>query len=316
MQKKIRIIIIAVIFLLGFCLARDFLIKSLIGTVASGITGAPVSVGGLSLSMIKQSVRITNFKMYNPKGFPKGILADIPRMNITCNLGALITSKIHIKQLGLEIHQIGMVKNKDGKLNVDSLKIADDKTEIKKKKPAKELAIQIDAAILNMGRVVSKDYTAGSQPIVKVYDLNLNKSYNNITSMQQLAALIISEPLKAAGIHGLKVYGASMLFGVAAFPVAAVFTFTGKGHAQETFNVEIGKVYDAGLKAIKIAGKVTSEDRGGGVINAEVYGAGVTLELKKISEKSTQVTVTARNFGFPQPEIASGVMYQLNEQLK
>ncbi|MDO8663082.1 MAG: hypothetical protein Q7K98_07715 [Candidatus Omnitrophota bacterium] len=316
MRKKIRIIILAVIFLLGFCLARDFLIKSLIGTVATSVTGAPTSVGGLSLSIMRQSVRISNFKIYNPKGFPKDILVNIPRMRVACDLGALITGKIHLKQLDLEIKEIGMVKNKEGKFNVDSLKIAAEKSGGKEKKPAKKLAMQIDALSLGMGRVVERDYSGQGQPVVKVYDINLKKSYKNITSAQQLAALIISEPLKAAGIQGLKVYGVSMLAGVAALPVTAAFTFTGKDYAQETFNVTEERVYEAGLQAIKLAGRVMLENKGNGFIRAEVNGARVNFKLRKLSAKSIQVTISARKFGLPQPEIASGIMYRLSEQLK
>ena len=315
MHKKIKIIILAVVFLLGFCLLRDFFIKSLIGTVATGVTGAPTSVGGLSLSVIGQRVKISNFRMYNPKGFPKDILVDIPRMGVAYDLGAFITGKIHLKLLELEIKEIGMVKNKEGKLNVDSLKIATEKS-AEKKKPAKQLAMQIDVVNLGMGRVVSRDYSVEGQPVVKVYDVNLKKTYKNITSAQQLAALIISEPLKAAGIQGLKVYGVSMLAGVAALPVMAAFTFTAKDYAQETFNVTVERAYEAGLQVLKKAGRIREENRDSGVISAEVSGAGVTLRLKKLSEKSTQINISARKFGFPQVEIASGVMYRLEEQLK
>lgn len=317
MQKKIRMIILAVVLLFAFCWVRDFLIKSLIGTVATSVTGAPTRVGGLSLSVIRGSVKISRFRMYNPKGFSKDILVDIPRMSVTCNLGELITGKIHLMQLDLEIKEIGMVKNKEGKLNVDSLKIAEEKTgEKEKKKPARQLAIRIDSVSLGMGRVVSRDYSVEGPPVIKVYDINLKKAYKNITSVEQLAALIISEPLKAAGIQGLKVYGVAMLTGVAALPVVAAFTFAGKDYVQETFNVTMDRAYDAGLEAIKIAGKIRKEDKAAGIISAEVNGARVNFILKKLSEKSTQITISARKFGLPKDEIASGVMYRLKEHLK
>ncbi|MFA4992534.1 MAG: hypothetical protein WC571_01035 [Candidatus Omnitrophota bacterium] len=317
MKKKTRVIILVFVFLFVFCLARDFFIKSLIGSMASRITGTPVSVGGLSLSLIRQSIKISNFKMYNPKGFAKDILVNIPGMSVSWDLAALITGKIHLKELELEIKEIGMVKNKEGKLNVDSLKIAVERTGEKKKKgTTKQLPMQIDIVNLSIGRVISRDYSVEGQPVIKVYDINLKKSYKNITSAQQLAALIITEPLKSAGIEGLKVYGVSMLAGVAALPVMAAFTFTAKDYAQEVFNVEAERAYDTGLEAIQASGRVISENRAGGIISAEVNGARVTLRLKKLSKESTQVNISARKLGFPKPEIASGVMYRLKENLK
>lgn len=316
MRKKIGILILVVVLLFMFCLARDLFIKSLIGTVAARVTGAPTSIGGLSLSVIRQTVKISDFKMYNPKGFPRGILVDIPRINVACNLGALITGKIHLRQLDLEIKEIGMVKNKEGKLNIDSLKIAEDKSGKEEKKPAKQMVMQIDTLGLGMGRVVSRDYSVEGPPVIKVYDINLKKTYKNIIIAEQLLTLIISEPLKAAGIQGLKVYGVAMFTGVAALPVVAAFTFSGKDYVQETFNVTMDRAYDAGLQVIKMAGKIEKENKAGGVISAVVSGARVTFKLKKLSERSTQVTISARKTGLPQVETASGVMYQLSEQLK
>jgi hypothetical protein len=213
-----------------------------------------------------------------------------------------------------------MVKNKEGKLNVDSLKIIEQQKAGAKdegaKKPKKEMAIQIDLANLAIGRIVSKDYSLEGPPAIKVYDVNLNKSYKNITSVQQLAALIISEPLKAAGIQGLKVYAVSMLTGVAALPVSAVLTFAGKDYAQASFNVTVDKAYAAGLQVLKQMGVIKKENKADGIINAVVNGANVTFKLKKVNNTTTEITVSARKLGLPKPEVASGVIYQITDKLK
>lgn len=320
MRNRIKIIILAIVILFGFCVLRDLLIKSIIGSVATSVTGAPTRIGGFSLSIMRQSVKITDFKMYNPKGFPEDVLVDIPIIGVSANLGALLKGKIHLKEVDLELKEIGMAKNKEGKLNVDSLKIAEEKKPDAQgkeaKKPAKEMPIQIDLTNLSIGRVVSKDYSVEGPPVVKVYDINLKKSYKNITSVQQLASLIISEPLKAAGIQGAKIYGAAMLTGVAALPVAAAFKFTGKDYAQASFKVTMDKAYSAGLDVIKQMGRVIKENKTDGIITAEVSGAKVTLKLKKADDKTTEITVSARKLGLPKPDIASGVIYQITDKLK
>ena len=107
-----------------------------------------------------------------------------------------------------------------------------------------------------------------------------------------------------------------MLTGAAALPVAAVFTLTGKDYAQEDFNASWQLAYDAGLKAINSLGTLSSEDSAGGVINAEVKGAKVTIKLKDLTGGKTQITVSARKLMLPQPEVASGVMYKIREELK
>ena len=319
MPKKIKIIILVVVAIVGFCLVRDFAIKSIIGTVASSITGVPTHIGGLSLSIIKQSVRISDFKMYNPGGFPRDILVDIPKIGVTCNMGALLKGKIHLKQLDIDLKELGLAKNKEGKLNVDSLKIVEEQKNQKERgdrKPAKEMAMQMDMVNLSMGRVVNKDYSVEGPPVIKVYDINLKKTYKNINSAQQLAALIMAEPLKAAGIQGAKVYGVMMLTGVAALPVAAAFTFAGKDHAEADFNVSWDRAYDSGLKQLQKAGKIKTQNKQHGVIDANVSGAGVTLKLKKVTDNKTHIVVSARKFGLPQPEISAGILYRISDELK
>jgi uncharacterized protein involved in outer membrane biogenesis len=318
MQKKIKIAILLVVILFGFCLVRDFIIKSIIGTVASSVTGAPTHIGGLSLSIIKQSIRISDFKMYNPSGFPRDVLVDIPKIGVSCNIGALLKGKIHLKQLDIDLKELGLAKNKEGKLNVDSLKIVEDQKSEKKgdQKPAKEMKIQMDVVNLSMGRVVNKDYNVEGPPVIKVYDINLKKAYKNITSAQQLAALIMAEPLKAAGIQGAKIYGVMMLTGVVALPVAAVFTFVGKDHAGADFDVSWDRAYEIGLKQLQKAGKIKAENKQNGVIDANVNGAGVTLKLKKVTANKTHIVVSARKFGLPQPEISAGILYRISDELK
>jgi uncharacterized protein involved in outer membrane biogenesis len=319
LKKKVIIVLIVIIGLVAFTIVRDSIIKSVIASVATNITGAPVHVGGFSLGVIKQSVKITNFRMYNPKGFPQEILVDIPKLEVSLNLAALAKGKIHLKVLDFELKELALTKNKEGKLNVDSLKVAnagEKPKEEKAKKPAKQIAIQIDLVNFNIGRVINTDYSMGEPPVVKVYDINIKKTYKDITSAQQLIALIISEPLKAAGIQGLQIYAATLITGVAALPVAAVFTLAGKDYAEHDFNASWKEAYEAGLKALQSAGTVKKEDSAAGVINAEVSGSQATLKLKKISEGKTQITVSARKFMLPQSEIAAGVMYKITEELK
>ncbi|MBI4706495.1 MAG: hypothetical protein HY761_01015 [Candidatus Omnitrophica bacterium] len=314
MKKKFIIILICFLSLVVFCVVRDFVIKNIITVVVTNVTGAPTNVGGFSLSVIRQSVKITNFKMYSPEGFPRDIMIDIPLMRVSCDLPSILKGKIYLKELVLDLREMGLVKNKEGKLNVDSLKISQAKGEVKKS--TKQMPIQIDLVQLNIGRVVNKDYSAQGGPVIKVYDVGVKKTYKNISSIQQLIALIIAESLKAAGIRGLGIYGVSMLTGVAALPVAAAFTFGGKDYAQQDYSISWDRAYDVGLAVLKESGRIGNENKATGVISADVGGVQVTFKLQKISNNSTRVTVSARKFILPQPEVAAGVMYRISEKLK
>lgn len=320
MRNKIIIILLVFASLLAVIFMRDLIIKSVVGSVITGITGAPTRVGGLSLSVIKQKFRIINFRMYNPKGFPSDILVDIPNIYVAYDLGSMLKGKLYIKQIDFELKEMGIVKNKEGKLNVDSLKIVEQgKPGISGKaaiKQLKEIPMRIDLVNLDIGKIVSREYRVNGPPRIKVHEVNLKKSYRNITSVQQLTLLILSESLKSAGISGLKLYGLTVFTGVAALPIAAAFTFSARDYAQESFGVTPDKAYAAGLKALKGLGAVDNGNEPRGAINAVVDGAHISLRLKEVTKGTTQITVSARKFGLPAPEIASGVMYKITDELK
>lgn len=315
MKKVIRISIIIVILIFALGIVKDQLIKSVVTVTASQVTGAPIHIGRFSLGLFKQSVHISGFKIFNPRGFPEGILVDLPKINVDYDLGSLINQKLHLIKVEIELKEMGLVKNKEGRLNVDELKVV---KEGKKQqgKPSKQMAMQIDELKLGMGRIVLKDYSSGGQPVVKVYDINLHKAYKNITSAQQLTALILAEPMKAAGIQGAKIYGVAMLAGVAVLPVAIVATFAGKDSATADFSVDFDRVFDTSVGVLKKMGRVDREDKPAGLIVAEVNSAKVELKVSKKANNKSGVFVSARRYMLPRPEVAAGVLYEISEKLK
>jgi hypothetical protein len=315
MKRILIVVVVIIVAILVIGALKDQIIKSVVTVAATQITGAPVHIDGFSLGIMSQSVRISGFKMYNPSGFSHGILLDLPTAYVKLDLGALLKQKLHLVSAEIELKEMGLEKNKEGKLNVDELKVV--KQEPKKEaKPAKQMPMQIDVLKLGMGRIVVKDYTSGAEPTVKVFDINLHKNYKDITSAQQLAALILAEPMKSAGIQGAKIYGVAMLAGVAVLPVAVVATFAGKDSASQEFASSIDKVYEASLQAIKQKGSISKENKATGVISATVDSAQITVKIRKGKDNKTEVVASARKYLLPKPEIAGGILYDISEKLK
>ena len=79
MRKLLRkIVLILVMVVVIAAIAKDQILKHVISQAATRLTGARVTMEVFSLGVIKQSVSITGFKMYNPQGFPEGVMIDIP----------------------------------------------------------------------------------------------------------------------------------------------------------------------------------------------------------------------------------------------
>ena len=178
--------------------------------------------------------------------------------------------------------------------------------------------MRIDEVRLNLGRVVYKDYSqGGDRPKVNVYDIGIkDKVYKNIKSAQQFAALVMVEALGSTAIQGAKIYGAATLLGVGFLPAGVAGALVGQDSGVQEFVRSAESAYRAALKAVREMGELKSENRDAGVIKAKVDGADVAVRVEAVGGSKSKLTVSARKFLLPKPEIANGVLYQIEQELK
>lgn len=313
-MKKLFIALgIAVISLACVTVFKDLIIKSVVTKAASRMTGATVHMDSFSLNILSSTIHISGFKMYNPGGFPEGVLVSCPNIKVIYDRAAILKKPRHFLLVEIELKELGLTKNKDGKLNVDSLKIAQQPESSPAPPPT---PMQIDLVTLSIGKVVYKDYTTGAEPSVRVYEVNKHKSYKGVPTAQQLVLLVLAEPMKAAAIKNARIYGVAMLTGVAVLPVAAAATLIGKDYVQQTIDARLEHVYAMSLEAVKQMGRITKDDASGGVIKAKIKGATVALRLRKSADNKTEITVSARKYMLPKLDIAGGVLYQILDKLQ
>lgn len=218
MRNVRKPLIIAVIVLFVLAIAKDQIIKAAVTISVSKAVGAPVHIDSMSVGIFRQSVRIRGFKMYNPSGFPRGPMVDIPVISVEYDLAAILKGDLHLPLLVLELKEMTVVKNKEGRLNVDALKVAQNKGT----KPPKAMPLRIDTAVLDLGQVIVKDYTGGERPGVQTYNIGVHhKTYRNIKSVEQLIVLVMVEAMKPTALKSAAIYSAAGVLGVAFLPAVA-----------------------------------------------------------------------------------------------
>ena len=315
---KIVIIVLAVFIALG--IVKDQIIKAAVEIGASRVLGTNVRVGGLSFGILRPSVRVKAFKVDNPKGFPKGSMLDVAEAGVDYDLPALLGGKLHFPLVILDLNEMVVVKNQDGVLNVDALKIAEKKEAVpaaRPEKPSKPLFFKIDELRLNVNKVIYKDYTRGKEPLVQVFDVNLkNNIYRDIQSAQQLAALILVEAMKPTAIKGAKIYGVATILGAGFLPAGIAGTLLGKNSAQAEFSASFDQAYQTALDVLRKNGTIVSASQTGGVIKADLNGHNLTAKITKSGQGKTAIVIAARKLLIPQPEVAQGILYQIQEKIK
>lgn len=320
MNKSFKIAIAVIV---GLCLlvaAKDWVIKSAICTGARAVLGAPVSISQFSAGLFNSKVKIINLKVFNPPGFPKDPLIDAPLIAVKYELGDILKGHIHLSEVIIDLKQVTVIKNKDGKLNVDSLKIVQkekEKSQAEKSGPLVTPKFLIDRLSLNVGRVVFIDGSSPGNSLTQVFDVHIkNRIYKNISSPEQLVALVLTESMKPTAIKGAAIYGVAALAGVAFLPAGIAAALVGKDSARGDFNVTFDDAYAKTLSLLKDIGHVASDDKSQGLIKLDSQSNSITVKITSQGASAVQIRVTARKFLLPQPQVASGILYQIAEKLK
>jgi len=208
MAKKIGIIllvILVVVVVLG--LAKDMIIKTAVSGGVKAVTGLKLQIKSLKVGILNPLIDIKEMRLFNPPNFTDKVMIDIPEIYVDYDLGALFKNKVHLETLRLDLKELVVIKNKDGELNLDSLKVVKEGKEEKQapKEEAKKEAskIQIDDLSLKIGKVIYKDYSKGGAPQVKEFNVNINEQHKNITDPKALVSLIIVKALAKTTIASL-----------------------------------------------------------------------------------------------------------------
>ena len=206
-QKLVPVLVIlaAVVIVIG--VAKNVVAKAAVESGVKLITGLTLSLDHMDVGILTSAVGIRGLKLHNPTGFPDRVMVDLPEIYVHYDLGAFLGGKVHLREVRLHLREFTVVRDRSGKLNLDSLNVvkASKAAKTGQAAPAKQAGmpeIRIDALELKIGKVVYKDYTGGA-PKVKEFAVNVHERYRNITNPYVLGGLIVSRALMQTSIAQL-----------------------------------------------------------------------------------------------------------------
>ena len=210
MKRKVIIIpAIVLAILIALFFGKNVIIKTSVSTAVRAMTGLKLDIRSMNVGVFKSLIGINDMQLYNPPGYPDKRMFDIPEIYVDYNFGAFMEGKAHLEEVRLNLNEFLVVKNADGQLNLDSLRVVQEtegdelKKDEGKEEETKMPDIQIDLLELKIDRVIYKDYTKGTPPKVKEYNVNINERYENITDPKSFVRLIILKALKNTAIANL-----------------------------------------------------------------------------------------------------------------
>lgn len=190
-MKKISILI-AVLLVIVWA-GKDKLFGWALSAAASGAIGVPVSVGSTQLDPLSGKIAVRDLRVKNPAGFKGSAMLNAPLLAIDCEPRSLLSGKPHFEQIRIELSELTVIRNKEGKYNLNAVKFKQSGSSAQKK-PAQRFLI--DRLYLTIGKVVFEDYGAGDKPSVQTFSVGLkDKEFKNITSTEAVISLLLFEAL-------------------------------------------------------------------------------------------------------------------------
>lgn len=294
--------------------AQQIILRPIIEAIATNVIGARVGLGSFSLNVFTHQIRLNNFQIYNEKGFPPKVFFNASEILIDADLPEVMKGKLHFPLVIFRLDKMIVFKDAKGKLNVDELKIVQEKLHEKTKGPMPNF--KIDVLQLNIEQVVVED-DSKTPPFIEAYDLNLkDKTFHNINNVSKLVGVVMVETLKPTAIQSAGLYAATTLLGVGFLPGLAIGIAIAKDDAVAEMPNSRNQVYQQGLQLVQRLGQVKSADDSAGKISAKVYDCDISIEVQDQGWNRSKIVIKARKYFLAKPEIAAGLLYQLKEELE
>jgi len=152
-------------------------------------TGLGVKIGKVSIGLRTPTLAIENFKLTNSPAFGGSIFIDLPEVQLRYDLRALRSRKIHLNVVRLNLAQLHIVQNKDGKTNLQAVQERQKRTDSGAVSNGSTDFQGIDTLKLTVGKLKFtsvKDPARNEEAYVGIRD----ETITDVKSMKDLQPLI------------------------------------------------------------------------------------------------------------------------------
>jgi uncharacterized protein involved in outer membrane biogenesis len=186
-----RLLILVLALAVVLILSIDFIARKSVEMGVKRATGFPLTIGKANVGLFRGRLVVQDFKLMNTAEFHEGTFVDLPLLDVDYQTFSMLTGSPHVKNLTVKINEIVMVKNEKGQANYQQVqqRSASSKDAGQKPKPEKKMAYRVDLLRLQIGTVVSKDYSSGKL-VERRYNLNADVTYPNLTESTSISTLI------------------------------------------------------------------------------------------------------------------------------
>jgi hypothetical protein len=117
----IYLVILLVALLVAAILLMDTIAKQIVQSRLRAETGMDVKIGKMDIGLAAPTIAIEDFKMYNTPEFGGSLFLSMPEIYADYDWAAIRASKLHLNLLRINLAEIDIVQDKQGRLNIQGL---------------------------------------------------------------------------------------------------------------------------------------------------------------------------------------------------
>jgi len=127
MRKSFIIISIIFALLVAVFFGKNLIIKTSVSAGVKAMTGLKLNIKSMNVGILNSLIGINGLQLFNPPGFVDELMVDLPEVYVDYDLGAFIKRKVHLEEVRLNLKEFSVIKNEKGELNLDSLRVVEEK---------------------------------------------------------------------------------------------------------------------------------------------------------------------------------------------
>jgi uncharacterized protein involved in outer membrane biogenesis len=116
-----RLLILLVVLLVAAVLLLNTIAREILEYQISNRTGLEAKIGSVDIGLLNPRATVAGLVIYNSPDFGGAPLLDLPEFHVEYDRGALWSGKLHLRLLRLNLAQLNVVEDKNGRLNLQAL---------------------------------------------------------------------------------------------------------------------------------------------------------------------------------------------------
>jgi uncharacterized protein involved in outer membrane biogenesis len=174
LRRVIRVLLVlcglALLALVALVASFDWLVKRSMMLALSRTTGGDVQIARVQVGFRQGLFHVEQLRLLNPPEFGGGPMLDLPEFYVSYDQAAAATNALHLKEVRLNLAEIGIVIDAQGRTNLLSLggglqKLSDSQTN----KMSKLNFTGIDKLTVSLGQVTTVDLrTPGHTNVIRL----------------------------------------------------------------------------------------------------------------------------------------------------